>query len=311
MSDFFGVWEAGTFRNILLVIFGLFTIYGAVSSVVMMRKMRARRDYKGILFEWAEPPTLGFGLSGLRYESGAWVAIVLHGLAVAAAGSAVCLVLFVRPLRPLLSWGMAGLLVVPVMVMMVSMAGNWWGTVLAHPLAERLGGERHAAVSPDGILYLGQLFPWNAFKGFSLAAEGTAIRLWSASFPGLIGLVLVPPSEQRPALLELLRRQLPGEPAEASGGFRAQLAFPALMGIVCGPLVLAAWLMVLAPAELALLIDGLLMLLLMLVGGPGLLWIGFRGKMRPAPLEESAASGPAAPGSNQDGKPGPNTAGSG
>jgi hypothetical protein len=278
-----------TFRIIFLILFALFTVYGAIAEVPATRKLRAHRDYQGVLLAWVRPPTSGPWFSDARTEGGAWVTILIHGFSVVAVGLAECLVLAVRPMRPLLSWGLAGIIVVPAMVMAISMAGRWLGMALFRPLADRIGGDRQFAVSSEGILYLGRLFPWGSFRNFSLAGEGTAVRLWSASFPGLAAMVLIPPPEKLPALLELLRSQLPGEPTPASNGFLAQCASPALMAAVCGPIVLAAWFAFPASAELASILNGFLMLLLGLIGGQGLMQLGFGGKDRPAPIEGNPA----------------------
>jgi hypothetical protein len=215
------------------------------------------------------------------------VAIFIHRLSVIAVGLAAGLVLVVHPMRPALSWGLAGFLVLPVLAMVVAVTGYRLGAALFFPLAERLGGDRHYTISAEGISNLGQLFPWKAFRGFSLAAEGTAIRLWSASFPGLASLVLAPPPEKMPDLLFLLQSRLPGEPVPASGGFLTQAAFPALMAGICTPIVLAAGLLFLVPAEAALVGNSLLLYLLAFVGGKGFMRLGFGGQARPAPLEGS------------------------
>jgi len=279
-----------TFRNYFLIAYAIFTVYGAYGAVVRMRKLRAPRNYKGPVLTWAETPPPLFGFSGLRYEGGTSVAIFIHRLVVIAVGLAEGLLVFIRPMRPALVWGLAGFVVLPVLAMFVAVAGYQLGAALFFPLAERLGGDRHFAVSAEGILYLGQLFPWNAFRGFSLAAEGTAVRLWSGSFPGMVNMVLVPPPEKLPELLALLQRQLPDESASASGGFLTQAAFPALMAGICAPIALAAGLLFRAPAEAALAANGLLLYLLATVGGKGFMRLGFAGKARSAPLDESPVS---------------------
>jgi hypothetical protein len=251
--------------------------------------MRAPRNSQGVLLAWVRPPASGPWFSQARIDGGAWVTILIHAFAVVAVGLAEGLVLAVRPMRPLFSWGPAGIIVVPATVMGISMTGQWLGMALFRPLAERIGGDRQFAVSSEGILYLGRLFPWGAFRNFSLAGEGTAVRLWSASFPGLAAMVLIPPPEKMPALLELLRSRLPGETTQASNGFLAQCAFPALMTAVCGPIVLAAWFAFPASAELASILNGFLMILLGLIGGQGLMRLGFGGKDRPAPIEANPA----------------------
>ncbi len=280
-----------TYKTFYLIIFGLFTAYGGFRMVAAMRKMRTRRDYQGAILTWTERPSPAFRLSGLKYEGGARASVVIHGLSMAAIGLAVGLALFLRPMRPVLEWEMPGLFVIPGLAMMIAIVGYFWGTALFHPLAEQLGGDRHFAVSAEGILYIGQLMPWSAFRRFSLTTDGSAAQLWSASFPGLIGVVLSPPPEQMTALLELLRMHLPGEPGEASGGFLAQCLFPGLVVAICAPMVAAAWLAVLSTAELAVMIGGFLMALLVILGGPGLSWLAYRRKVRPAPVEGKETSG--------------------
>ena len=160
----------------------------------------------------------------------------------------------------------------------------FWGQAFFGPLAEYLAGDSHYAVSDEGVLTGGQLFPWKTFASYSLNEERTALTLWSASFPGATAFNLMPPVENISSLVSLIQSHLPAGGA-ATPGFIRRSAFPALMAV----LFILSTIIAIAAASLssglAIVLISILMYLLVLFGGKIIMTLIYGNQNRPAPVE--------------------------
>ena len=240
------------------------------------RKMRAPRKYKDALFAWRERP-----LSSFKYDRIAWLAIMIHGTSVVLIGLIMLVSFMTRPFHAIAS----SFLMMIVLVGIMALVGQIWGSLLFYPLALAMAGDRYIAISSEGILWAGNLIPWNAFSCFRLDPENTMIQLWSASLRGTPAFMLTPPKEYASGVMDILQRHLPNENMISAPGVLEQYLLPIVMAVVCIPVLLAACLVLQLPLEITLIVNGILMYLLMIVGGPVLLRSLLGRNMQPAAVE--------------------------
>jgi hypothetical protein len=268
---------------LLLGCFGLPALYAFFSNLKTLRSFRAPRKYAGQRFAWAERP-----YSGFKYELDTWLAITLHRLALFSAGLAGLYLLFSRPVLDLsipgIPGSIAGLIAFPILAGCVAGIGFFWGQASFGPLAEYLAGDSHYAVSDEGVLTGGQLFPWTIFAYYSLNDERTALTLWSASFPGATAFNLMPPVEQVSSLISLIQIHLPAGGA-ATPGFIRRSAFPALMAVLLIFSIIIAIAAASLSSGLAIVLIVVFMYLLVWFGGHMIMKLIYGGQNRPATLE--------------------------
>jgi hypothetical protein len=263
----------------LMILFCSFTIYGCVDRVKNLRKMRAVRNYRDVLFAWSEHP-----VSSFKYDTISWVAISIHWGSVVVIGVLEFLLLVNLYLHKVENH----LLPFSVFVIIsgvVSGVGYLWGSVFIHPIARLLGGDRHNAISAEGVLFSGNLILWNAFSHFSFDDKKNIIRLWSAASRGVVSLIYSPPKEHVVKVVSILQTHLATEHMISPPSFVEQCGFPLVMAVGCISIVVLALIFLQLSAALAIILNGILMYLLMLLGGPVLLKSLFGGKTKPAIVE--------------------------
>lgn len=272
------------FRTLLLISFGLSAIYAGYTNLRAIRKFRAPHSYTGELLSWSVHL-----YSGFKYELDTWIAINIHRLALFLNGCVGLYLLLYRPVTGLAIPGvpdyLAGLIVFPILAGCVAGMGFFWGQALFGPLAEFLGGDSHYAISEDGVLYGGQLFPWSTYSHYSMNPDGTVIQLWSASFPGTVAFTLTTPSAgQISRLRGIMESHMPSGEADAPGFFR-RCAFPALMAaLAIGFIAAAVWSSSLSYA-FAMVLNAVLMYLLVFLGAKVIMRLIYGGRNRPASVE--------------------------
>lgn len=266
-----------TIKPVLIVLFFVLAIYGAFDVIKRARQMRAPRRYKDFMFAWSERP-----VSDIQYDTISWLATSVHWIAVVVIGLIEILILVVRPLP----MSASSFLFFPILGGVISGVAYMWGTTVFHPIAMYLAGNRNHAIADEGILFAGNLIPWNAFTHFSFDRENSIIRLWSSSVRGVVALMFAPPAEHLTKVMGILQSHIPNENMMSTPGLIWQWAFPlAMVAGCCIPVLIAIPSTLLLPAEIALIINGVLIYALMLLGGQVLLWALFGRKMRPAAVE--------------------------
>ena len=268
---------------LLLGCFGLPALYAFFSNLKTLRSFRAPRKYAGQRFAWAERP-----YSGFKYELDTWLAITIHRLALFSAGLVGLYLLSFRPTLevsiPGIPGSIAGLIAFPIVAGCAAGMGFFWGQASFGPLAEYLAGDSHYAVSDEGVLTGGQLFPWKTFTHCSLNEERTALTLWSASFPGATAFNLMPPVEQMSALAALIQSHLPAG-STATPGFIRRSAFPALMAVLLIFSIIIAIGAASLSSGLAIVLIFILMNLLVWFGGKLIMTLIYGNQNRPATVE--------------------------
>ncbi len=269
-------------NTLYLIVFGGCALWGFINVMWQTRKIRAPRRYAGELFSWTEPAGSSF-----RDDFPAWIAINIHRGTTILLGFEALLILFFRPAESLalpraplaLSF-----LLGPLLVGLVALIGVFWGFMVGGPLADAIGGDRHYAVSDEGVLAHGHLWPWEAATHFTVDRERGAIRVWSASLPGTLAFSFHPPAEGWAPLLAVLRAHLPERDELALA--RERYGFTLRMAMLCAPFLAAGIILFWLPAIVALLALALLMWLILALGSSFIMRRIYGGKSRAAPLEK-------------------------
>jgi hypothetical protein len=263
-------------KFVLMLEFWSLVIYGAFNMIRGARKIRSARRYKDFTFAWSERP-----LSSFKHDTISWIAISIHWISLVVIGLIEFFVLV--NLRP---FPLAASSLVPFILMAITpMVGFLWGSMLFQPVATLFAGNRHYALSTEGILWAGHLVPWNAFSHFSLDREKYMIRLWSASLRGTIALLFAPPDEHVLRIAGILQSHLPNEDSLSSPSLLAQCAFPSIMAASCMLIVAIAYFLMKLPLEITFIANAILMYVLTILGGPVLLRSLLGKNLRPAVME--------------------------
>ena len=248
---------------ILLVLFAACAIIGFIMVIRTTRSLRAPRNYGKVLLAWSEPARSDF-----RDDLPTWLAINLHRFTAIGMGAGVLLMLFTRPV---LALGFLAFAELPVVVLGVlaaaaaALMGLLWGFMVAGPLAEVIGGDRHYAVADDGLLTTGHVLPWAVFREYSFDSGSGLVTLWSATLPGTPAYLLRPPSAADvQQLLSLLHDRLPEQASRP--GWLLSWRFPMLMLLFCLVFGLAAALICSHPTLNSLLLMPLLLWLFLALG---------------------------------------------
>jgi hypothetical protein len=213
-------------QEILLVAFIAAAVYGAVVGFTSLRGIRQHHPYADVILSWYEAP-----LSSFKYERSNWVAVTFHSAAIVVIGL-VTLVQFreslalPEPFSTLSPWLLP--LVFGVVAGGTAYIGFVWALTITSPVARRMAGKSHYALSDDGLLFGGLLFPWEAFDRFSVDPGQATLRLWSAFSPMTVSFTLTP----RPDLVEDLGSRLKSSGASSPATTLGALAFPISMILV-------------------------------------------------------------------------------
>jgi hypothetical protein len=272
-----------TMRDFLiLIVFSVAALYGGYEILRGVRKVRAPRAYKDVLYAWTERPGPSF-----TYDFTGWLGITVHRVALVIIS---LVALFTALRHPQAGVGLSALpgwvafLAEPITYGAVALLGCLFGLSFFGPVAEYFGGDHRYALSNEGLLIGGQLIPWSAFSEFTVDIGRNLIFIWSASLRGTPAMfITLPSTEELGKLREILQNHLPySDPSPVSALRR--YAFPAWMACLAAPFIAAACALFLAPLYLALIGDTLIGWVLLALGGQLIVRLIYGGKSRPAPM---------------------------
>lgn len=268
--------------GLLLFAFVATAMYGAFAGFRSLRRIRQPHPYADTMFRWHEAP-----LSSFRYERPNWVAVAAHSVAIVLIGLITLAELrdptaLLAPMGNLSPWFLP--LFLGVVMAGTAYIGFVWGLTIFQPIAQRVAGSAHFALSEEGLLFGGLLFPWESFDRFSCDPSQTAVRLWSAFSPMTVSFTFSP----LPGLTAVLRSRLKSTESPLPTQGLSALAFPASMCLASLLGVLLVVGMNQALGSLAVPLNAILLFVFV----RATTWLMFKfssdGKQRPAPLEKSA-----------------------
>ncbi len=264
--------------------------YGAYRGQMGLRTMRSRRRYQGVLFEWTD------GLpSGPLHEGLAWIAPATHFVAITLIALATLLTIPQRasiPDLPPPSFAPPGLSYGLIVGLSIILVAYLWGVALSvNPFYNPIPGAGHFAVSTDGVLYGGRLYPWSSFTHFSRGEPGEDVRLWSASSPGLLVFALHPlSSNDHLTLQDTLSRFLPNTPSFRRARTWPRWMLPALMAATAAVAVFVSLQLLLSPGLFALPATAVVAFLFVVLGGRMILQFAYGGMALPAQTQKDVVA---------------------
>ncbi|MFZ6028690.1 MAG: hypothetical protein ACOYYS_13310 [Chloroflexota bacterium] len=274
----------------LLIIFLASGAYGAYQSEVGLRRRKSRHNYADSLFEWADHLSGGFRNEGLI-----WLATLTHFIALTVIALTTLAVTLRQTTAPGLFFSSdftGGDLRAGVASISACLVAYLWGTALsANPLYKPFHQPAHLALSAEGILYAGRLFPWNVFTHFTVSAPGGVVRLWSASAPRLVLFPLRPiTAADHRALTEILARYLPTAVPSPQQYSWPVWFLPTMVFGTATAAVTASWLLLLHGGSVGILVTTILVFLFANFGGQMIIHVGFGGMGRAAKLQDDTAA---------------------
>jgi hypothetical protein len=192
--------------------------YGALRSQIQLRRIMAKRDYEDIIFEWFDSLPEGPTNEGLIWFAPLIHFLVVSWIALMASLSIPHQALTLDPSS--LSRLVASFPHNFLAACSISLIAFLWGSILPiNPFCNPFLKEGYYAISSQGLLYGGQLFPWSRFTHFTVDYVRGVSRLFSATSPGLIIFALLPVEPgDRSKLEEILSQHLPTAPPKPSPG---------------------------------------------------------------------------------------------
>lgn len=277
-----------SFKGLLELAFVVGAVLGAFTSIRSLRRIRQSRDYAGATLTWYEEP-----LSDFKYERANWLATFSLAMTVAVVGLLTILQL-ANPVAPIpyLPRPSPQLLALIYAITGGSSAyiGMFWGLNIVQPVAHAIGGRAFYALSDDGLLFAGMLFPWNSFDRATHHPTENLVRLWSALSPSTTSFTLSPlPPQSVSALLAALPSTLrhPTQLHDSPTG--SQWTFPAKIIALCILDILLSWTLYASLGWLGVIANGILLFLFLRLSTKMLFRYSSGGKHRPAPVQSSAA----------------------
>lgn len=264
--------------------------YGAYRGHLGLRKMRSRRRYPGVLIEWADHLPSGPFREGL-----VWVAPAIHFIAMTVIATATLLAIPQRASSPVLTsfsgvaTGLSHDLIVGLSLVLIAYL---WGVTLAvNPFYLPFHRVGHFALSAEGVLYGGRLYPWSRFSHFTTGEPGDAVRLWSASSPGLVLFTFLPRSAtDHHALTSALPQFLPNAPSQRRSRSWPIWFLPVLMAGTAITALTATFLLLPGPGLFGLPATAGVALVFVVLGGRMIMHLAFGGLGQPADSYENGAA---------------------
>ncbi|MBN8579509.1 MAG: hypothetical protein J0L96_02465 [Anaerolineae bacterium] len=209
------------------------------------------------------------------------ISIYSHWASTVLIGIVTIITIVINPFN--ISW--LSVLSTPILFFFIMNTGFLWGANLLHPIINLSSGERHYALTAEGILFGNNLFPWNTFSGFSIN-ERKEIIIWSSSMPETVCFTLKPQTyEKMLEIIEILQRNL-SKFAPPPQNILKRCAISTLMIFFSLPFVALSILSLLFPLVIAVIINNFLLYLLMKFGAKLLLRYVYGNNLQPAFIEE-------------------------
>lgn len=261
----------------LIIIFLILTVIGSTSRIKDTRKIRAYRNYRNTLVTWTENPRFEF-----HDDINMGISIYSHWASTVLIGIVTIIIIIINPFN--FSW--FTVLSTPILFFFIINTGFLWGANLLHPIINLNSGERHYALTAEGVSFGDNLFPWNTFSGFSIDTERKVLIIWSSSMPETICFILSPKtSEKMLEIIEVLQRNLSKFTYPPQNTLK-RYAVSAIMIFFSAPFVILSVFSLLFPIVIAIIINCLLINLLMKFGAKLLLRCVYGNNLQPALIEQ-------------------------
>lgn len=255
--------------------------YGAVRGEMQVRRLRGKRAYEDIAFGWFDRMPAGPASEGLI-----WLAPLIHFVGICSVALMAVVAIPDQAVIPDPSSIAALLASFPhnfLGALSLALIAYLWGYVLpVNPFGNPLAKEGYFAISTEGILYGGNLFPWSRFTHFNVDLVSGVNRVFSATSPGLVAFAFLPSkSVDRPRLPEALSQHLPPAAPEPAPGTWPRWCLPGFTAGAAAAVVLASFFLLRSTGLFALPAAAVLTHLYVTLGGRLMMRLGFGGRGLP------------------------------
>jgi hypothetical protein len=197
---------------IIWKIFGLIFLMRILTALPMqinaMRKMRAPKNYKNVLFSDNEAVINGMDVDPAERRLDYLLEITRWIL-----GAVLLWVLcFDQTVDSALTNGnfIITVYVWAISLLSILLAGGFIGGGMVKPFWNKLAPRRFYALSDQGVLYAGRIFAWRFFNSYRVEEEHPYIYLWSAAKPNIVLFYFTPDSQEKSRVIaEILQQYLP------------------------------------------------------------------------------------------------------
>lgn len=170
-------------------------IWSIYQHITFMKKLRAKRNYKGATLNITEKV-----IPELIIEPSTWMLTIILDIGRSLLGISIIFLLFIKsksdsillhPKDPLTFFTVL-FLCFPA----VSVSGYLFGSTIARAIQNYFSKVMHKAFSEQGILYGGRIIAWEHFRGYVVFSNRRYIYLLSKYYPPAIGFSFAPTSNE-------------------------------------------------------------------------------------------------------------------
>ena len=197
------------FIEVIAIVFVVHVIWAVYSNITVLKKLRAKKHYKGATLNLAETV-----IPERIVEPSTWRLILILEVGRALLAILIILIVFIRLKTDSVVFAakdfFSFLLVSILCLFAVGISGQIVGALIARGVQNYFSNVRHFSLSEQGILYGGKIVAWDYFRGYLVASNGPYIYLLSKYYPTAIGFSFAPASnEDFDLLIGEIKKYLP------------------------------------------------------------------------------------------------------
>jgi hypothetical protein len=183
------------FLEVIAIVFIVSMIWAIYSNITFLKKLRAKRNYKGATLHITEKV-----IPERIIESSTWRLTLILDAGRALLGILIIFIVFVRSKNDSVVFYakdfFSFLLISSLCLFAVGISGQLFGALIARGIQNYFSKVRHMSLSEQGILYGGKIIAWDHFRGYLVSSKGPYIYLLSKYYPTAIGFSFAPTSNE-------------------------------------------------------------------------------------------------------------------
>ena len=250
----------------MALLFLAMMIWSVYQHIIFMKKMRAKRNYKGATLNITEniiPERI--------IEPSSWVLLISLDIGVSLLGILTIFLLLTGPKSDGILFNPKDALTFWTVLFLcfpaASVSGYLFGAPIARAIQSYFSKVRHWAFSDEGLLYAGKIFAWEHFRGYKVSSDRRYIYLLSKYYPTAIAIAFAPTSkEDFDLVVGQIEKHLPNcaftSDDQEVGIFRNVYFQAVLLSVI---LLLIGLTSLLLPSEIGIILNSLLMYLHLII----------------------------------------------
>jgi|GEM_PF-3557872 hypothetical protein len=183
------------FLEFIAIVFISRIIWAIYNNITFMKKLRAKRNYKGATLNITEKV-----IPERIIEPSTWTLTLILDTGRVLLGILIIFILFIKSkndsvvfyAKDFFNFLLASLLC----FFAVWVSGYLFGSLIARGVQNYFSKVRHISLSEQGILYGGKIIAWDHFRGYLVSSKRPYIYLLSKYYPTAIGFSFAPTSNE-------------------------------------------------------------------------------------------------------------------